>query len=172
MKPSVAHIKHLSALTGKSKDFVKVWFAKKRNMQLGQCILSKNQIPLALLFFKSNPKPSIPEYEALSRILKAEKLAIFRYFNNKRKHFKIKISLEYSEVKNKKLEKAFEKCYGGQPKPEKLYENLSFEKTIEIAKETDIDEIKVDNWFISKRNELYYHKRFEKSEQRKVACVF
>ena len=86
MKPTIAHIKCLSMLTGKNEEFVKMWFAEKQTMQLRQCNLSRNQVPLAMLYFKLNPEPAISEYEALSHIVKADKLAVFRYFDNKRKH--------------------------------------------------------------------------------------
>ena len=83
MYPSNADMKYMSEMTQKSEEYVKMWFDEKQNSNIGQSTLSKNQVPLAKVFFKRNPKPKLAEFDNLSHILKAEKLAVFRYFKNK-----------------------------------------------------------------------------------------
>ena len=145
MDPTVADKEHLCSLTKKSKDFVNLWFAEKCFVHTS--ILSINQIPLALLYFKINPKPKLNEIPIISSILKAEKLAVFRWFNTRRDRLRIKSSLKYafyySEEEKKKLEKSFKKYC--------MIKKITIEKMLEIAKEISIDEIKVDNWFKNKR---------------------
>ena len=143
MHPKDTEINFLSDVTGKSRNFVSKWFGKMNRMNLGKRILERNQIPLAKVYFSSNPKPPLPEYATMSRVLKAEKLAVFRYFQNRRKILKIQSSFvhmfEYSENEKRTLEESFEKYCNTK--------ELSVEQLKEIAREIGIDELKVEIWF-------------------------
>ena len=150
MYPSNDDMKFMSGLADKSEEYVKMWFREKQKSNILNCNLSKNQVPLAKVFFKRNPKPKLEVFENLSHILKAEKLAVFRYFKLRRKKLKIKswfnYTFKYSEDEKTKLKQCFNK-----------YKGLSVEKLIEIARETNIDQIKVENWYVN--NMKYFYSR-------------
>ena len=88
MDPTDADLNFLCEMTNMGKQDVKSWFVEKRNLNLGRCGLEKNQYPLALVYFKSKPKPSLDEIAMLSTILQTDKLRIARWFNTRRKTLK------------------------------------------------------------------------------------
>ena len=57
MNPSNDDMKFMSGLADKSEEYVKMWFNEKQKSNSWQCTLSTNQVPLAQVFFKRNPKP-------------------------------------------------------------------------------------------------------------------
>ena len=82
----------------------------------------------------------------ISLKLKANKIRILRWFNNRRRYLGIQssfnYSFNYSNEEVKKLEKLYEKHFNSQ---------LTVENILEIAKENKIDELKVDSWFRKQR---------------------
>ena len=159
--PTDADLDFLCNLTKRTVESIKTWFIRKHkiNIKGSSKFLCKNQIPLALLYFKKIPDPDINEITLISRVLGAERLAIYRWYKVRRKSLKMKssdkYSFEYSVRENVTLEDYFKNLYEN-----KYYE---IENVIQLGKEMNIDEIKVEYWFSKKFN--YLSRRYYKLKQ-------
>ena len=107
--------------------------------------LKEHQMPLALFYFKQTPAPSLDEITEFSNNLQAKRLAVYRWFNERRKELNLQDALSaYSFDYSKKDLWNLELYFSVNNSP-------SFENVIAVGKKKGIDEVKVDHWFKKKK---------------------